>query len=529
MPAHVHGKKAREAPSRFFRKRRRIGGAPETAEDDGGMSRRHRTLVVSGSLALAGAAGVVLFISAVVASRQVPFSVRLYAQGGGTEPGLVRVTAYDSRERVQVAVESVEISKKGSDRVIAAFEGTADAAAIARLPGGGPGSHTLLVRTAIGKRGTSVPPPDAAPADPRNWKIKPVSAELRSDGRLELGVGTQGDRREEFNTPALESLRVVPYPEQGRLASNLPNTVFVWARDCPFRKVSIASTAGSGELRTDETGMAAFEYVPTFGATGFDLGCGGWTGRAELRDRPQGIAASSPSLFAGRGTEIVLRVHTVMAGRPITMDVFRDCVWIDSRAVVPEKGDAELKYRLPSEPGLYTFEFYANVHAPGAEKARVPVLVPGADALRDLKSLLGRARGADREPIAAALLTEIEKGGDPEGRRIRLLSAAFLSRLDLACGPPPLVFDSYESDALFLSQEKAGVKKAAYAGIGVTWVVALVAAILVMVLRFKAAREAEEQIPGHRRQIAVQHAVAAAIITITFALMVYIMGIWWRQ
>ncbi|MBI5525894.1 MAG: hypothetical protein HY897_06125 [Deltaproteobacteria bacterium] len=528
MPAHVHGEKGGAGPSRFFRKRRRLGGAPEPADDDGG-SRRHRTLVVSGSLALAGAAGVVLFVSAVVASRQVPFSVRLYAQGGGSGPALVRVTAYDSREGVQVTVGSVELSPTGSDRVAAAFDGSADAAAVARIPRGAPGSHTLMVRTAMGKRGTSVPALDSSRTDPRTWDVKSISAELRTGGALELGYGMQRDRREEYNTVALERLRVVPYPEQGRLASNLPNTIFVWVRDCPSRNISVGSAAGSGELRTDEAGMAAFEYVPTFGATGFDLGCGDWKGRAELRDRPQGIVASSPSLFAGARTEVALRVHTIMAGRPISMDVFRDCAWIDSRTVVPERGDAEVKYRLPSEPGLYTFEFYANVHAPGAEKARVPVLVPDADAALDLKAVIKRARGADREPIASALLAEIEKGGDPEGRRVRLLAAAFLSRLDLACGPPPLVFDSYDSDALFLSQEKAGVKKAAYTGIGVTWVVALVAAILIMVFRLKAAREAEEQISGHRRQIAVQHAVAAAIITITFALIVYVMGIWWRQ
>jgi hypothetical protein len=404
-----------------------------------------------------------------------------------------------------VRVEAVDVlDAPDSGRPLASFLGTADGAAVVRMADPDRQRYTLRVKTAGGRRTVRIPP--AAPVrEPPPPAITPVADELRTGGGQEI-LPDQDAKDDAYGAAALEALKVVMYPEQGRLASNLPNTIFVWARGCPARTVKLGTAAGDGVLTSDAFGMSSFVF-----------------------NRPQGIAATSRTLFAKGGDEVAIAVSTLASSRPVTMDVYRDCAWIDSRALVPAGGEAQVAYALPPEQGLYTFEFYGNVHAPGVERARVRVVVPAGTPSAAVRDLLATVKDAGREPIAAHLGVLVAGKNEPPADALRPAAAAFLSRLDQRCGPPQLMLDSYDDDVLFLAASKQGVKKAAYTGVGVTWLVALLGAILIMVLRIRAARDAEEPIEGHQRHIALQHALAAALITVVFALLIYTLDVWWKQ
>ena len=458
MP-HQHGQGNGPRPSRLTRVRRQIGGGVDgqTGEEPG--QRRQRIMIVSGSLGLAAAAGAVLFLAAIFAARQVPYSVRLYtATAAAGAPALVRVAAYDSRERVPVKVE--EVFGAGVETVA----GMADGAAVVRVP---PGARpTLTVGSPAGRRTVTVPPLDPATVAPGGPWVKPVSAELQPIQEGNIIMPRAPDHGEVYDAGALEALKVVMYPASGRLVSNLPNTIYVWARGCPGRKVALETAAGGGELRADETGMASFIFTPTLGEKGFGVACDGWTDRIGLRERPAGLSVSMNTMLAKPGGEVALTVYSLSPNRPITVDVYRGCAWIDSRAVVPAHGEARLAYTLPAEPGVYSFELYGNVHQPGEERARAVVIVPKADPAGELRALFGGLKGAADEPIIAHLDEVLERDPSPAPDALAPLAAAplaaaALSRLENWCGPPALVHDSYESDALFLVSQKAGVKKAA--------------------------------------------------------------------
>jgi hypothetical protein len=48
-----------------------------------------------------------------------------------------------------------------------------------------------------------------------------------------------------------------------------------------------------------------------------------------------------------------------------------------------------------------------------------------------------------------------------------------------------------------------------------------------MLARLRGAARGEERIEGHGRQIIIQHAAAAGILTIAFAMLYFALSMWW--
>ncbi|MFA6033307.1 MAG: hypothetical protein WC889_10445 [Myxococcota bacterium] len=477
------------------------------------MKRWQKVVVPFAAVAVGAALAVTAFWSA----RQPPFAVRFYGYGHGP----VRVTAFDA-----AGERALPLLRVCSGGVCAT--GSGDGAVVVRQIAFGPDGAGFEVETAAGSRSAFLPSSLMNPGTEKTPKplLRPISFEMRSGSAMRIGTGTAGAEPERGDGEALARLPVIPYPGQGRLASNMPNRILLWGRSCGGRPISVRTAGGAGTLATDRAGMTEFTLVPSLGESWIELSCGGDPVRAELRDRPQGVAASADSAFAVPGSRISIHVSTILATTAITMDVFRDCAWIDSAALSVKRGETQVEYTLPNEPGLYSFEFYGNVNAPGDDRSRVLFAVHEGDAAGALGRLVDGIEGRAVEPMAGRL-EGLLAGGDLPLRDLDAAARAFLSRLELWCGPPPLMLDTHEGDAATLLIARSEARWKAYAGVLVVWTAIAAGVLMSLRSRLRSLGSSEEQLEGQAMHVVVQHAAAMAIISAAMVLVLFTMSVWW--
>jgi hypothetical protein len=488
-------------------------------------SRRHGRLIAAVVIAAAAVAGCAMMATAMFATRDIPFTARAYADWTSNSGLiLIRISAYDARNRTPLPVRSAAIKASGAAPrfVNGEPDGTALLSAQAESIHDS-GRLIAVIRTDKGSRELEMEPAHPVFRLPE-LSFTPVSFEFRTGPALQIGLGTQGLRDERENAGALDGLPAVPYPEQGRLASNMPNRIFLWGRACTDG-VEVETAAGKWRAAQDQAGMAVFSLVPTFGATWIKAACGGREGRVDLRDRPRGITVSPAFILSAPGREVSFDASTMFAAKPFTMDVFHECRWLAGRTVTPENKEARIRFTLPAKQGLYSFELYGNTHKPGDERARALVLAVD-DHAGALKKLVKRVKGADGDPLVGHLPGLVSNpGADPPA--VQNAAAALASRINLECGPPPMVVDSLSTDERDLMRGKEKVRHWTLSSLMILWLASAAGTGIVMLARLRGAARGEERIEGHGRQIIIQHAAAAGILTIAFAMLYFALSMWW--
>jgi hypothetical protein len=494
-----------------------------------GRTLDQKKLIAAAATLFAIAAGVALVVTAMYSTRAVSLSARVYTDWNECNGRiLMRVNAYDSAQRSPVKVRSVTLAGKGIKRIAPGLPDGSTVIEVTAASFEGNGAITLSIETEKGSKRLVIEGPGSGHPHTPVPRLKPVSAELRTGPSTQLGLGTQGSREEIYNREALDQLKIIPYPEQGRLAANLPNRVFLWGRGCPGKSVEVESGAGRGAVKLDEAGIGELLFTPTFGASWLKLACGVWSGRADLRDRPQGITVTPAYFAAHPGDRINFRLKTLFPGRPLALDIFRGCGWIESRNIIPGSGETGIDYTLPAETGVYSMEIYGNSNVPGDERARVLIL-SGTDARAALDALVKKSSGRADEPVAGLLMSLLEKPGIGAGSDTNLAASAFVSRLVLDCGPPPVFMDTIDSDLAALTESREGMKTLSFGSLYVICGIVLCLVFLIMFARIvMAARtDKEDRIEGHSKHVVAQHLIAALLLAITFAILLYAMHIWW--
>jgi len=469
------------------------------------------------AIILAAAVGAVMAVSAFVVSGRDPFSIRVYGNG----ENLARVTAFNRDDGVPLPLREVCVSGKSGAPVCNAYKGVSSSTV--RLPAGEP-IVRLELKTDNGSRAVSYTvTPGSGPHPP--MAIKPISMEIVSGSESRIGSGTSGNIDEYDNKNALAPLGVIPYPEQGRLRANLQNGVFLWARGCPEASVGIETAGGSGEIATDSLGMARFVFTPTLNETWLKTGCKGSINRVALRDTPGGVAIFSKKVFYTPGDTVDLEVESLYGNRDYTMDVFRDCLWVDSIPVHVAGGAAVVSYKLPSSEGLYSLEVYGNINSPGAERARAILLSHRNGWAKKVNDIAGEVKDPGVDPLVVALKTaSLAEWKGPAA--LERMTAAFLSRLEISCGPPTLTMDTAGADASGRAATRHSVKSRGFAGIAVVWASLVIATFFHLAVSLKKHATAEERLEGQAASTIVLHLTAIGVLSVAFALIIYTLEIW---